>query len=441
MKLVESYRLRPRGDGCVARDRGAGYETGPAGPAAALAKVREGLAELQAADVDAWSDEEVAETVVALEAAQQATVAQQTRVLGVFDARAGYRRDACVSTASWLRWRTRLGYGPIQRRVHRMRLLGRMPALRAAFTAGAVSVEHVDAVARRATGWRADRLVDADDILTGLAVDAEPRDVAVVVAQICDAIDPDATDDALPCDDDDLRAVSVRAGYAGLGDVTAVTTPVLTELLLRVRDVYATPDAADTPAHRRRTSGQRFHDALTDALTVALDHHPGSTVDGVKTHIVLFADLATLLGRDDLAVLRPRLSQSGVIDPDIARHLVATSNPTLRAVLTLGPWKPVTVGRTHRTLPDWLRGASELIHQRCRGPGCTLRFSATEADHTTDWAHGGPTALFNDTPLCHAHHRLKHLDRWAIEFDTTTGTVTWTARDHGRTITVPPPPL
>lgn len=102
---------------------------------------------------------------------------------------------------------------------------------------------------------------------------------------------------------------------------------------------------------------------------------------------------------------------------------------------------PVTVGRARRVLPDWLRAASEMVHRTCRGPGCDLRFSVTEADHAHDYAAGGTTGLHNDVPLCPAHHRLKHTDGWTITFDTTTGVVTWCSRDGTRIIDIPPPDL
>ena len=100
------------------------------------------------------------EAVLALESAQSVVVAQQARVLREFDRREAFRADACTTTASWLRWKTSLGYGPAQRRVKRARLLGRMPGLRGAYETGQVATEHVDAVAYRATGWRAARIVE-----------------------------------------------------------------------------------------------------------------------------------------------------------------------------------------------------------------------------------------------------------------------------------------
>lgn len=428
--------------GCVARERSAAYRAReePPPPSVLVGALREAVDALSAADLDDWSADELGEAALALERAQSQLVAQQARVLTDFERREGPRADACTTAAAWLNFRTRLGAGAVQRRMSRARQLGRMSQLRAAYQAGEVATEHVDAVVRRCGGWRGERIAEHDATLAELARQATPREVAVAVERIIDAVASEGGDNPPPpCDAEDLRELSVRDGFAGLGDLRGTLSPVLRELFLRVRDVYGRADPPDTPSQHRRTPGARFHDAVLDALTVALSAHPGSAVDGVKTHVVLFADLMTLLGRDDLARIRPRLSDSGVVDPEIARHLIATTNPTMRAVLCLGPWMPVSVGRSRRTLPDWLRGASELVHQRCRGPGCTLRFAVTQADHATDFADGGVTALFNDDPLCLRHHGLKHRDGWDITFHTSDGVVRWRSRDGTRTIDVPPP--
>lgn len=112
----------------------------------------------------------------------------------------------------------------------------------------------------------------------------------------------------------------------------------------------------------------------------------------------------------------------------------------MRAVLGLGPWNPVAVGRAHRVLPAWLRTAAELSHVHCRGVGCDSPFAWTEADHCHDWAKGGETGLGNNAPLCKPHHKLKD-DGWQVHFDTATGVVTWISPDRKKRIEVPPPDL
>ena len=407
---------------------------------AAVAKIREGLEELAAAEMAVERDEDLGRALVAAGAAASRLAAQEARLLGAFDARAAYRADACVSAKGWLRLKTKLGPGAINRRVQRARVLDCMPALRLSFEAGAVRVEHVDAIAFRAIPSRMDAIAEHDATLARLACTAEPKQVAIAVQRIVDQVDRDGADDPAPCETDDLRHLALHDGYSGLENVTGSVTPLLGELFRQVNTVYGRPDPADTPTAQRRTAGQRFHDAVADALTVALDHHPGAAIGGVKTHIGMFVDLFTLLGADDLATIKPRLASGKGITPDLARHLIATTNPTMRAILGLGPWMPVSVGRA-RAMPDALQMASYLGHPHCRGPGCDLPAWLCDDDHLHEYCQGGITALVNLAPMCHPHNDLKHNDGWIVTFDTDTGEVTWTSADATRVHTLPPPDI
>ena len=402
--------------------------------------VEQGLAQLAELDHSTCGTDDVGAALVAVGKAGSRLAAQEVRLVETFAGRRGYRDDACTSTAGWLRLKTHLGPGASKRRVNRWKLLDRMPALREAFEAGDVRTEHVDAVLYRAVPRRMDAIAEHDQTLTTLARSAEPRHVAVAVQRIVDQIDRDGADDPPACDNEHLRGISLSEGFGGLGDLQGTTTPLLSELYRRTFEVFDTPDPAGTPDDQRRTYSQRFHDAVQAALQSALDHHSGATVGGVKTHVVVFADLFTLLGHDALAGIRPRLSSGAGIDPDLARHLIATTNPTMRAVIGLGPWQPVSVGRV-RALPDWLRVASHLSHLHCRGPGCDLPATQCDADHLHPFSQGGQTALINDAPLCHTHNVLKHDDGWTVTFNVENGEVTWTSRDRSRVITLPPPDI
>lgn len=408
--------------------------------ASALAKIREGLAELAAADTAEEHDGDLGAAVVDVGQAASQLAAQEARLLRAFDERGGYRADACVSAKGWLRLKTALGPGAIKRRVERAGVLARMPALREAFEAGAVRAEHVDAVAYRAVPSRIDAIAEHDVTLTRLASTAEPKHVAAAVQTIVDQVDRDGSDDPTPCETDDLRNLSLHDGYSGLENLDGSVTPLLGEVLRQVNTVYGRPDPADTPVRQRRSAGQRFHDAVLAALTVALDHHPGATIDGVKTHIGVFVDLFTIMGADELATIKPRLASGKGITPDLARHIIATTNPTMRAIVGLGPWRPVSVGRVRR-MPPWLEMASYLGHPHCRGPGCDLPAWLCDDDHIDPYCQGGITALINLTPLCHPHNDLKHNEGWTVAFNTDTGEVTWTSADHTKIITLPPPDI
>lgn len=174
-------------------------------------------------------------------------------------------------------------------------------------------------------------------------------------------------------------------------------------------------------------------------MQVALDN-AGATLGGVKLHAGVFIDLFTLLGADELATIKPHFASGKGITPELARHLIATCNPMLRAIVGLGPWQPVSVGRV-RAMPDWLKVASHLGHPHCRGPGCELPACLCDEDHLEPYCTGGITATCNCTPMCHPHNVLKHEDGWAVTFDVETGEVTWISADGQRVITLPPPDI
>jgi hypothetical protein len=442
---VISHRYRPASDHSrrqrVAREPAAGYEPVPPSVDSVVAKLRAAHEELAALDLAACTDRELGDLLGELVTTQTRLAAEESRLVPTFTDRQAHREDACVTTASWLRWKTRIGYADAQRRCKRARLLRHMPLMAAAFATAEISTGHVDAVALRAVPQRLERLAEHDATLTELARNAQPLDVRRAVKRIVELVDPDGADDPPPCSNEDLRDFRIRGDrFGGLSDVEASVTPLLAELFHRARDLYSRPDPPDTPGQQRRTPGQIFHDALRDALCVAIDNHPNSAIDGVKCHVVTLVDLNHWLGRDELASITPRLGSSGVIDPETARHLLTTTNTTLRMVLSLGPWMPVALGRARRVIPEWMRGAAQLVHVHCRGPGCDRLVAWCEMDHAEDYAKGGETALFNTTPDCPSHHRLKHDDGWLVTFDVHTGVVTWTSRDGTRRIEVPPDP-
>ena len=422
---------------CVARERGPAYNHEAPTAATVTAALRTAIDSLAAFDPATCTDEELGDVLLAAEEVQRRIAAHEATTIRAFEERGAGRQHACVNTAGWLRLHTTMGPAAAKKRVKRAYLLDDMPELRKAFESGAVAVEQVDAIVHRAIPSRAASIADADETLATLARNAEPREVVVAVQQIIDQVDRDGADDPQPCTQDDLREISILDGFRDLATLRGSTTVVLTELIRRVFQEFDRPDPADTPTAQRRTAAQRRHDALQAALAAALTQ-AGATIDGVKTHLVLFADLRTMLGQDELATIRPRLGETGVIDPETARTIAATTNCTLRAVLGLGPWLPITVSRSQRVLPDWLRGASQLAHQQCVGPGCDTQFSRCQGDHRVEWWKGGVTALFNDGPNCAPHNQLKHDEGWTLTFNVETGVTTWTSRDGKTVIHVPP---
>ncbi|WP_328807055.1 HNH endonuclease signature motif containing protein, partial [Nocardiopsis coralli] len=70
---------------------------------------------------------------------------------------------------------------------------------------------------------------------------------------------------------------------------------------------------------------------------------------------------------------------------------------------------PLDLGRAHRLAPGYLRTAAFAGHTTCAwNGGCDVPVSQCEADHITEFSHGGETKATNLQPLCSTHNRAKY---------------------------------
>ena len=76
--------------------------------------------------------------------------------------------------------------------------------------------------------------------------------------------------------------------------------------------------------------------------------------------------------------------------------------------------RPVSVGRSQRTIPD--RTRRTVLHRDghcCQVPGCTAT-RGLDLHHIVHWSLLGPTDTWNLITLCSRHHRLHHKHRLGI---------------------------
>ncbi len=139
--------------------------------------------------------------------------------------------------------------------------------------------------------------------------------------------------------------------------------------------------------------------------------HPGS--DRFLVHLHLDA--------------RPHLpgsgSPGGAAGAALSFHLGGPVPAALQSLLLCGDtrlrptfWdgtRPLSVGRSTRTISRRLKRIIEHRDGGCRVPGCgtTTRLDIHHIDH---WEHGGPTDTQNLVCLCRRHHRLHHQDLLGI---------------------------
>ena len=69
---------------------------------------------------------------------------------------------------------------------------------------------------------------------------------------------------------------------------------------------------------------------------------------------------------------------------------------------------PIRWGRRRRLFTGAARDAVLSLSSRCTHPGCRVRARRSQADHTLDYARGGPTDPANGNPRCPRHNRLKN---------------------------------
>ncbi len=329
--------------------------------------------------------------------------------------------------------------GPHARRLARAGALAAdHPRVAAAWAAGLITADHVDAVARRAEVFTADELAVVVGELAEYWGRWSPAMVARFVAAAARMLHP-PTD---PAPDEADAYASRDLSFAVLGD-----TVILSGALPRVEG-EAVIAAIDGLADRLRSTadhvpaGARRADALVElvntaastgalptrgglpvALTVTLDHtEVGDPVWATSRGHHLTPAEARFAGCDP--TLTPILVDHGDDQriTDLPTHVGDAQPPTpaqriaaLAQLLFDGPRLPLAVGRTSRTATAAQRKALAARDGGCVIPGCGVAAETCQAHHLTDWAQGSNTDLDNLVLLCWNHHRQVDLGMWSIE--------------------------
>lgn len=177
------------------------------------------------------------------------------------------------------------------------------------------------------------------------------------------------------------------------------------------------------PRSLSRTDRQRRADALKQIFLDAGSTPPGSRAPEpvVNIHVdhTTALDLLTeanLLPERDVDPfddptphLRHRLARTDTGIPlhhaSILQHLL---DGYVRIVVRDDDGIPIHWGRTKRLFEGAARDAVRVLSTRCTHPGCRVRVTATDTDHTVDWANGGLTDPTNGNPRCRKHNNTKN---------------------------------
>jgi hypothetical protein len=168
--------------------------------------------------------------------------------------------------------------------------------------------------------------------------------------------------------------------------------------------------AQPTGPDDEHTLGQRQYDALEQMCRVWLDSGQIPTQGGVRTHVSIVADLATVLGAQGARMAE--LGTGGQLTGEALRRILCESG--VSRIITDRPSEILDLGREVRTVTPAQRRALNIRDKGCVFPGCKVPHDRCDAHHLIFWMFSGRSDLANYALLCPAHHRYVHEDRWTL---------------------------
>ncbi|MEJ7720408.1 MAG: hypothetical protein WKF58_08120 [Ilumatobacteraceae bacterium] len=279
-----------------------------------------------------------------------------------------------------------------------------MPELAAAFTAAAVSEDHVDAVAtaRRRIDRSVRQAFDSlDGDITAYAKAHTPDQLVEHLRFVQRRLERQLSRDL------DLRrrrAVRVRKWIDKAGDyqLHGSFDPEMGARIFGAIDTAVDTLRAGNPASL--VPGDDPDDALASDREFLAAHALARLVTdghmamhpGVAEVVVLVDEHSLLFGQHDDTVCE--LHDGTPVDIDTVRRLCCEA--MLRAVVvTADGTIPLNVGRAQRTATREQRRALRAIHRTCAIDGCTTPFDWCEIHHIWFWELDGLTDLDNLVPL------------------------------------------
>jgi hypothetical protein len=379
----------------------------------AVAKVREGLAELRELALWALSDAESRELVADLFGVSGSMHAQYLRALADLDSRPEAVAGARPGRGAVTFVRDRLRGGHAAADVSAAHALeSELPLLGEALSAGDVCREHVDVAVRTLRRipshllQEEERRERVDSWFATASRDLPPPSVDRAARHLLAVLDPDGTDrfDAQAIH---RREVSLVKDSTGMLLLRGQLDPGTAAPLLAVLDHLARPskqrDENELPIPDRRSKGQRTADALGVMARLALGAlGTGSEVD--RPRVVIHAPLNGPVAECE---------QSGVLpQPWLSRFLC---DAVLQAVLIADDGRVLNLGRAQRTVTTHQRRALVARDGGCVIPGCDAPAAWCDAHHVTWWSLGGATDLENLALVCHRHHQDIHAGIWTLQ--------------------------
>src|SRR5215472_17576001 len=217
---------------------------------------------LAEADATAMTAEEQARCLRVLERATASGTVARTSVLSAFTAGQGYSADADYSPRAWLIHQTGVTKAAAVAYSAWTRRAAEHPRVVTALAAGELSESYGRTICCWTDKLPGDCRPAADAILLSAArAGMDLRDLAGLAAEMYERSRPDLPDEA-PSRAFEDRAVRLETTFEGAGVLHGDLTPECAAIVGTVLDALSAPAGAEDT----RTHGQRYHDALAEAM-------------------------------------------------------------------------------------------------------------------------------------------------------------------------------
>lgn len=286
--------------------------------------------------------------------------------------------------------------------------LGELAGIGEAVSAGEISGEHVDSIARHRARLP-EELRDNFDLgsLVTRASGMPPETFDRLVKR---RVDKASADRGLA----DIKAKQASSEFrhwfdrdTGMGRFTGALDPERYEVLTNAIDHHAAAiTAAEIGLHKDKNLAAR---ALVELIA---DVGQSRDVRSRLPSILVVVDQETLVrGSHNRSVCQTE--QGHDLPPESLARLACDA--TFRRVVLDGRGVPIDVGRQSRIATDGQWAAIKAIHTTCAWVGCAAPINWCQAHHINEWEKGGKTDLANLVPLCSRHHHRVHEGRWHIK--------------------------
>ncbi len=311
------------------------------------------------------------------------------------------------------------------------RFCAKHPLLVEQLAAGAITLDHADALLQVAG------LVDPDDFAEALP-DLLGAAVGVELAVFADRVRtwgwrtaPEATEEELATAYNN-RGITLQGSLLGGSKGSLELDPAATVIVTAALDTEPDPTNTLEPA---RTLAQRRADRLVELLGLALKNEAGEGSMGPESPegarqlnrptVDVVIDLPTLLGAD--FELDNHRDEHGDVDwNSITAGFALTGSaprPALAQFFCDASWRTlitsggsVVLDYTHAK-PELNRAQRRAVQRRdghCQFHGCDRHWSWCDVHHIVEKHHGGWDTMDNLTLLCRRHHTLVHQGGWQL---------------------------